>query len=61
VVRQHLAALPDPLRRAVELRHLRELDYPAIAAGLGTTEATARQRVSRGIQTLRVLATKEAH
>ncbi len=57
---RRLDELPEQLRRAVELRHLSELDYPAMAATLGTTEATARQRVSRGIQMLRTQATKEA-
>lgn len=59
-VRQNLADLPDPLRRAVELRHLEGLDYPALAALLGVTEPTARQRVCRGLLLLRTLATKEA-
>ncbi|MBP3957846.1 sigma-70 family RNA polymerase sigma factor [Gemmata sp. G18] len=59
-LRRHLAALPELLRMAVELRHLEQLDYPAIAAAVGTTEATARQRVCRGLLLLRALATKEA-
>lgn len=59
-VRKHVAALPEPYRRAVELRHLEQLDYPAVAAATGTTEATARQRVCRGLLLLRTLATKEA-
>lgn len=57
---QHLAELPEKLRRAVELRHLEGLEYTAVAAALGTTEDTARQRVHRGLNLLRVLATKEA-
>jgi RNA polymerase sigma factor (sigma-70 family) len=59
-VRRLLANLRDPLRRAVELRHLEQLDYPAVAAATNTTEATARQRVCRGLLLLRTLATKEA-
>lgn len=60
VLHRHLAALPEPLHRAVELRHLEQLDYPAIAATEGTTEATARQRVCRGLALLRTLVTTEA-
>lgn len=56
---RHLAALPEPLRRAVELRHLDQLEYPSIAATLGTTETTARQWVCRGLNQLRTLATTE--
>ena len=59
-VRRHLADLPERHRRAVELRHLDGMGYADMAAELNVSEETARQRVSRGIQTLRTLATKEA-
>lgn len=48
-----LEALPADLREAVRLRVLEELGYDAIAARLGLSEAAVRQRVSRGLKTLR--------
>lgn len=48
-----LARLPDDQRSAVERRVLHDVDYPQLAAELGVTQATARQRVSRGLQRLR--------
>ena len=48
-----LFALPEDNRRAVELRILQGLDYPAIAAQIGESEATARKRVSRGLERMR--------
>jgi len=52
-------------RRALELRVVRELPYAEVAAQLGTTEQTARARVSRGLSALaehldRFTARKEA-
>ena len=48
-----LAALPDDQRRAVEARVLHERGYDEIAAELALTPAAVRQRVSRGLTTLR--------
>ena len=47
-----LATLSDPVRAAVELRVVRELDYPDIAGRLGISEPAARARVSRGLLAL---------
>ena len=47
-----LAALPDNLRRAVELRVLDQLEYGAVAHQLGCSEGAARVRVSRGLKQL---------
>ncbi len=52
-VRRAIAALPARQGRAVVMRYLDQLDYPAIAATLGCTEATARSHVSKGVATLR--------
>jgi RNA polymerase sigma-70 factor (ECF subfamily) len=38
---------------AIELRIVRELPYPEVAAELGVSEQTARARVSRGLRALR--------
>jgi RNA polymerase sigma-70 factor (ECF subfamily) len=48
-----LATLPDEQRRAVEARVVEERGYDEIAAELGLSQAAARQRVSRGLTTLR--------
>jgi len=55
------AALADALERlvpgqreALRLRVVLELDYPAVAARLGVSQATARARVSRALRTLAV-------
>jgi RNA polymerase sigma-70 factor (ECF subfamily) len=48
-----LAALPEDQRRAVALRVLHERSYDEVAVALGCTAATARQRVFRGLQTMR--------
>lgn len=58
-IHRHLATLPEPFRRAVGLRHLDGLEYPAVADRLGVSEVTARQRVCRGVALLRTLAAKE--
>jgi RNA polymerase sigma-70 factor (ECF subfamily) len=47
-----LAALPDPVRRAIELRVLDQLEYVAVAQQLGCTQGAARVRVSRGLKQL---------
>ena len=47
-----LAALPQPVRRAVELRVLDQLEYAAVANRLACTEGAARVRVSRGLKRL---------
>jgi RNA polymerase sigma factor (sigma-70 family) len=49
-----LERLPEPQREAVRARMLDELEYPEIARGLQCSEAVVRQRVSRGMRTLRV-------
>jgi RNA polymerase sigma-70 factor (ECF subfamily) len=48
-----LDALPEAQRRAVALRVLHERSYDEVALALGCTSATARQRVVRGLQTMR--------
>ena len=47
-----LAALPEAIRRAIELRVLDQLEYRAVAERLGCTEGAARVRVSRGLKQL---------
>ena len=47
-----LGTLPKDQQEALRLRVLDELDYPDVAKGLACTEATARQRVSRGLRRL---------
>ena len=48
-----LAALPDDQAAAVRARVIEDRDYDEIAAAFAVTEPTARQRVSRGLATLR--------
>lgn len=48
-----LERLPEPQREAIRARMLDELEYPEIARGLQCSEAVIRQRVSRGLRTLR--------
>jgi len=50
---QALDALPPEQRRAVELRVLHDLPYDEVAYSLGSSEAAARTRVSRGLSALR--------
>ncbi|MDL5158278.1 RNA polymerase sigma factor [Actinomycetospora termitidis] len=50
-----LARLPAVQREAVVLRHVADLDVPAVAAALGVGEGTARSHVSRGLARLRTL------
>jgi RNA polymerase sigma-70 factor (ECF subfamily) len=47
------AWLPEDQRRAVALRVLHERSYDEVAVALGCTAATARQRVFRGLRTMR--------
>jgi RNA polymerase sigma-70 factor (ECF subfamily) len=49
-----LQKLGDDQRNALQLRIVEELPYPEVARRLGTSEATARARVSRGLRTLAV-------
>lgn len=48
-----LAALPEEQRRAIEARVVQERDYEEIAAAHAVSQAAVRQRVSRGLATLR--------
>jgi RNA polymerase sigma-70 factor (ECF subfamily) len=52
-----VAVLPGPLRRALELRIVDDLDYVAVAAELGTSEGAARVRVTRALAFLRARVT----
>jgi RNA polymerase sigma-70 factor (ECF subfamily) len=45
-----LSALPNSMRRAVELRVLDQLEYASVAQQLGCSEGAARVRVSRGLK-----------
>jgi RNA polymerase sigma factor (sigma-70 family) len=49
-----LEKLSDKQRRALQLRIVEELPYEEVARRLGTTETTARARVSRGLRALAV-------
>jgi len=53
VVEAWLSDLPEDQREAVRRRVLAEDEYAVIAADLETSEAVIRQRVSRGLATLR--------
>lgn len=48
-----LGSLPNEQRQAIEARILSEREYPDIAHELRCSEALVRQRVSRGLRTLR--------
>jgi RNA polymerase sigma factor (sigma-70 family) len=48
-----LAALPEAQRRAVVLRVVDGLDYPALAGALESSPEAARLRVSRGLRAMR--------
>jgi RNA polymerase sigma-70 factor (ECF subfamily) len=52
-VRVWMEQLPADQRAAVQARVVDERDYDEVAAATGTTQAAARQRVSRGLSTLR--------
>ena len=47
-----LAALPDKLRHAIQLRVLDQLEYQVVAQRMGCSEGAARVRVSRGLKQL---------
>ena len=55
-----LEALPAQQREAVALRVLHERSYDEVAVALGCTTATARQRVFRGLRTMRERMTEAA-
>jgi RNA polymerase sigma factor (sigma-70 family) len=55
-----LDALPKDQRAAVQARVLDEQDYAAIAAEQQTTESAVRQRVSRGLASLREATRRQA-
>ena len=48
LLRDALAALPDPLRQAVLMRDIHELSYREIADQLGLPEGTIKSRINRG-------------
>jgi RNA polymerase sigma factor (sigma-70 family) len=48
-----LASLPDEQRHAIDARVVHERDYEEIAVELQCSQAVVRQRVSRGLRTLR--------
>jgi RNA polymerase sigma factor (sigma-70 family) len=48
-----LACLPEQQRRAIHARVVQDRDYAEIAGELHCSEAVVRQRVSRGLRTLR--------
>jgi RNA polymerase sigma factor (sigma-70 family) len=48
-----LGALPDEQQHAIAARVVDEREYPEIARELQCSEALVRQRVSRGLRTLR--------
>ncbi len=52
-VRRAIASLPIKQGRAIVMRYLEQQDYPAIAAVLGCSEATARSHVSKAVAALR--------
>jgi RNA polymerase sigma factor (sigma-70 family) len=54
-----LQSLPPDQREAVHARVVAEQDYAAIAAVSGSTEPAVRQRVSRGLATLRERLARE--
>jgi RNA polymerase sigma-70 factor (ECF subfamily) len=51
-LRDAMATLPDEQREALQLRVIEEQPYATVAERLGCAEATARQRVSRGLRRL---------
>ena len=48
-----LAALPPDQRAAIEARVIDEREYRDVAAQLGCSQSVVRQRVSRGLKTMR--------
>jgi RNA polymerase sigma factor (sigma-70 family) len=54
-----LAQLPEVQREAIDAHILQERDYAEIASELRCSEAVVRQRVSRGLKTLRARLASE--
>ena len=54
-----LESLQGTQRKALELRYQEELSFEKIAERLGTSQANARQLVSRGVKALRKLYGRE--
>jgi len=52
-LRHEVEALPESLRLPVMLHFYGEMDYPELSAALECSQATARQRVHRGVDRLR--------
>jgi RNA polymerase sigma-70 factor (ECF subfamily) len=48
LLRNALAGLPDPLRKAVLMRDIHEMSYQEIADQLGLPEGTVKSRINRG-------------
>lgn len=59
VVAEGLAALPPDQREAVQGRVVEERDYRELAAAGAVSETVVRQRVSRGLATLRARLQRE--
>lgn len=57
-LRAALADLPAGQREAITLRYLANLDFAAVAQGLGIDDGAARVRVHRGLARLRSLLTR---
>jgi RNA polymerase sigma-70 factor (ECF subfamily) len=53
---EEVERLPSQQRIVLRLRIVDELSYPEVAAAIGTSEQTARARVSRGLSALRKVA-----
>ena len=52
-VRSAVAALPEPFRMAVLLRHFQELSYEEMAEALGCSKGTVASRLSRAHRLLK--------
>lgn len=57
-MRQNLAALSEPQRRAIELRYLQDWSFEQIAADLETSQENVRQLISRGLKKVKQLLAK---
>jgi RNA polymerase sigma-70 factor (ECF subfamily) len=55
-----LGGLPDDQRRAVELRYLKDVPVPEIAAQMGKTEPAIAGLLRRGLQRLREILDRKA-